>query len=170
VDLRSGRREKDGLLLRIARGGAAAVEAELLRRYRRTTAAGEEVPGTRTVADLLDGAARHRAERERAEAAARDRDRARQEAERAREREQRLRRLAAEGEKAWDRVEALAETGKSGSYDAAADLLTDLRVLAERDGGAAEFDQRIAGMRDRYRRRPAFLRRLSDPGITGRDG
>jgi hypothetical protein len=56
-------------------------------------------------------------------------------------------------------VEALAETGKSGSYDAAADLLTDLRVLAERNGGAAEFDQRIAGMRDRYRRRPAFLRR-----------
>ncbi|WP_433656879.1 hypothetical protein ACQPW1_36305 [Nocardia sp. CA-128927] len=160
-------REKDGLLLRVALGESATVQAELLRRYRCATAAEPEMVGTRTVADLLDGAARHRAERERVKAAARDRERAKQEAKDVRDHERRLRRLAAEGEKAWNRVDELAEAGRSSSYDAADDLLTDLRELAERDGQAVEFDSRVAGLRDRHSRRPAFLRRLAELNSAG---
>lgn len=153
--------DKDGLLVRVALGETTAVQAELLRRYRGNTA--EPVTaGTRTVADLLDGATRHRAERERLEAAAREREFARHESERARERERRLRLLATEGETAWDRVDGLVEIGRAHSYDEAAGLLVDLRELAERDGRTNEFDCRVASLHERHARRPALLRRLAD--------
>ncbi|NNH72793.1 hypothetical protein HLB23_23505 [Nocardia uniformis] len=157
--------DKDGLLLRVALGESTAVRAELLRRYR-GGAAQPAMAGTRTVTDLLDGAARHRAERERVQAAERDRELARQEAEHLRERERRLRRLTTEGEAVWGRVEALVETGRGRSYDEAAELLADLRELAERDGYTNEFACRVANLRERHARRPAFLRRLADPNIT----
>ncbi|WP_162958376.1 hypothetical protein [Nocardia yunnanensis] len=161
--------EKDGLLLRVAFGESIVVQAELLRRVRGATPVEPEVVGARTVADLFDGAARHRAERERVKAAVRKRELARQEVERARERERRLRGLARVGEQAWDRVEALAETGRAASYDEAAELLADLRDLAVRDGRVDEFDCRVAGLHERHARRPALRRRLADPSITGRD-
>ncbi|PXX64006.1 hypothetical protein DFR70_105188 [Nocardia tenerifensis] len=157
--------DKDGLLLRVALGESTAVRSELLRGYR-GGAAQPVMAGTRTVADLLDGAARRRAERERAQAAGRDREFARQEAEYVRERERRLRRVAAEGEAVWGRVEALVETGRGRAYDEAAELLADLRELAERDGHTIEFVCCVANLRDRHARRPAFLRRLADPSIT----
>jgi hypothetical protein len=52
---------KDRLLARVARGDAARVRMELLRRFR-DTAPALSVPTRRTVADLLDSAARRRAE------------------------------------------------------------------------------------------------------------
>ncbi|WP_405135389.1 hypothetical protein [Nocardia sp. NBC_01388] len=162
--------EKNKLLLRVARGETATIHLELLHRFRTRTAAAAAPPsaGTRTVADLLDGAARHRAERERAAATTRELERARRDEALARARVRRLKHLAADGEQAWERVEALIATGKPRDYDAAAELLTDLRTLAENDSCVHEFDDRIADMRARHVRRPAFLRRLTTAGIASR--
>jgi hypothetical protein len=71
--------EKDRLLARVARGEAARVRMELLRRFRGDTAPTSPVPARRTVADLLDDTARRRADRERQAAAQRAEDEARQE-------------------------------------------------------------------------------------------
>ncbi|WP_306359221.1 hypothetical protein [Nocardia sp. CC227C] len=152
--------EKDELLLRVARGEAALVHLELLHRFRAVTPRPRPI-GERTVADLLDGAARRRAARERAEAEAEERERARVAARAVRDRERRLERLAAEGEAVWTRVEALVTTAKPRDYDAAAALLSDLKVLADRDERMDRFDIRVADLRTRYANRPALLRRLA---------
>ncbi|GAB2734220.1 hypothetical protein GCM10027174_03740 [Salinifilum aidingensis] len=55
--------EKDRLLQRVVRGEAARVRTEMLRRFRDGTASSTPTPARRTVADLLDEAARHRADR-----------------------------------------------------------------------------------------------------------
>jgi hypothetical protein len=57
--------EKNQLLLRVVRDQAATVGTEMLRRFREDTATTSSSPPRRTVADLLDGAARRRAERQR---------------------------------------------------------------------------------------------------------
>jgi hypothetical protein len=55
--------EKDRLLTQVVRGEAARVRIELLRRFRGDTVPSIPAPARRTVADLLDGAARRRADR-----------------------------------------------------------------------------------------------------------
>jgi hypothetical protein len=57
--------EKDRLLVRVLLGEGVRVRMELLQRYRGDTAAVISDPARRTVADLLDAAARRRADRER---------------------------------------------------------------------------------------------------------
>lgn len=57
--------EKDQLLLRAVQNQTALVRTEMLRRFREETATAGPTPFRRTVADLLDGAARRRAERQR---------------------------------------------------------------------------------------------------------
>jgi hypothetical protein len=76
--------EKDRLLARVVEGEAARVRRELLRQFRNRhcrgdTAAATIVPMRWTVADLLDNAARRRADRERRLAAQRADDEARRE-------------------------------------------------------------------------------------------
>jgi hypothetical protein len=57
--------EKDRLLVRVLLGEGVRVRMELLQRYRGDTAPVISDPARRTVADLLDAAARRRADRER---------------------------------------------------------------------------------------------------------
>ncbi len=56
--------EKDQLLRRVVRDQAAVVRMELLRRFRDETTTPGPAPSHRTVADLLDGAAKRRTERQ----------------------------------------------------------------------------------------------------------
>jgi hypothetical protein len=69
--------EKDRLLLRVAQDQAATVHLELLRQFRDDTAPAVADQPRRAVADLLDAAARIRAERQRREAARRAEEQAR---------------------------------------------------------------------------------------------
>ena len=71
--------EKDRLLARVVQGEAARVRMELLRRFRGDIAPTIAVAPRRIVADLLDNAARRRADRERRLAAQRADDEARRE-------------------------------------------------------------------------------------------
>jgi len=157
--------EKDRLLARVVQGEAARVRMELLRRFRGDTAPTISVPARRTVADLLDNAARRRAGRERRLAAQRADDEARREQARLDARERRLDKLADEEDAAWSRVETMIATRKPAEYDAAVTLLADLQALAERDDRYDTFTLRTIELRQTHARKPALIERLNRAGI-----
>jgi len=153
--------EKDRLLARVVQGEAARVRMELLRRFRGDTATTIPVAPRRTVADLLDDAARRRADRERHAAAQRTKDEARREKARLDARERRLDKLAGEEDAAWSRVETMIATRKPAEYDAAVTLLTDLQALAEREDRYDTFTLRTIALRQTHARKPALIERLN---------
>lgn len=105
---------------RVAQDHAATVHMELLRRFRDdTTPAAVDRP-RRTVATLLDGAARIRAEQQRREAVRRAEEQARREESRALAHERRL------------------------------DELADLQALAERDDRPHELTRRRTALRQEH--------------------
>jgi hypothetical protein len=156
---------KNRLLARVMQGEAVRVHTELLRRYRDDTIPKSPTPPRRTVATLLDDAARHRADRLRRVAAAHTKEEARQNQARALARARRLDRLAGEGQAAWDRVEAMIDTRKPAEYDAAVALLTDLQTLAERDGTDDAFTARARQLRQTHSRKPSLIDRLNRADI-----
>lgn len=157
--------DKNQLLARVAQGEPARVRMELLRRFRNHAAPRHPAPNRRTVADLLDNAARRRADRQRRLAAQRADEEARREQARIRARERRLDKLAGEQEAAWSRVEAMIATRKPADYDTAVTLLTDLHALAERDGHNDTFTTRITALRQTHARKPSLIQRLDRAGI-----
>lgn len=157
--------EKDRLLLRVIRDHPATVRTELLRRFRdQSTPAVPSVP-RRTVADLLDAAARTRAERERRTTAQRADEEIRRENIRALARERRLDELAHGEETAWTHIDTMIATRKPGEYDAAVALLTELRALAERDGRPDKFARRCAALRQTHSRKPSLIERFNRAGV-----
>jgi hypothetical protein len=152
--------EKDRLLVRVAQDQAATVHLELLRRFRDDTIPATADQPRRTVADLLDGAARIRADRQRREAVRRAEEETRREASRALARERRLAELADDEEAAWTRVAEMIATRQPGEYDNAVRLLTDLQALAERDDRPHEFTQRCAVIRQDHARKTTLIARL----------
>jgi hypothetical protein len=157
--------EKNRLLRRVMQGETARVRMELLHRFHSDTAPTMPAPARRTVADLLDDAARRRAEGQRRMAAQRAEDDARREQARALAREQRLDELADEEDAAWSRVDALIDTRKPAEYDAAVTLLTDLRALAEREDRHDTFTLRAIALRQTHARKPSLIERLNQIGI-----
>lgn len=157
--------EKDRSLARVMQGEAARVRMELLRRFRGDTAPIIPVPARRTVADLLDNAARRRECHERRLAAQRADDEARREQARLQARERRLDKLADEEDAGWSRVEAMIATRKPAEYDAAVTLLTDLQALAEREDRYDTFTLRTIALRQTHARKPALIERLNRAGI-----
>ena len=160
-------KEKDKLLLRVVRGEATPVRAELLRRFRAAQAAPEAASptGRRAVGHLRDYAEAHRADRERQAEQERAQEQTRRERAAAQAREQRLDNLAGEGERAWQRVDALIDTKKPREYDAAVALLTDLRALGERDGSAHVFARRMERLHQAHARKPSLIERLERAGL-----
>jgi hypothetical protein len=152
---------KNRLLARVVRGEAARVRMELLRRFRADTAPTIPVPARRTVGDLLDNAARRRAEHDRRLASQRAEDAARWEQARLEARERQLDELADEEDAAWSRVEAMIATRKPAEYDAAVRLLTDLQALAEREDRYDTFTVRTIALRQTHARKPSLIERLN---------
>lgn len=138
---------------------------EMLRRFHGDCAPVVATPSRRTVADLLDDAARQRSDRERRLAAQRAEEEARREQARALARERRLDELACEENAAWSRVEAMIATRKPAEYDSAVTLLTDLQALAERDGHCDTFTLRATALRQTHARKPSLIDRLNRAGI-----
>jgi hypothetical protein len=157
--------EKNRLLLRVVEDHAVTVRMEMLRRFRDEHAPNIPDPSRRTVADLLDGAARRRTHRERQATARRADQEARHEMARALAREQRLDELARTEDAAWSRVDAMIATRKPAEYDAAITLLTDLHALAERDGRRHTFTQRSTALRQTHTRKPSLIERLNRAGL-----
>jgi hypothetical protein len=157
--------DKNRLLARVMLGEAAQVRLELLRRFRGDTALAIPIPARRTVANLLDAAARRRAERERHLVLQRVEDEARRDQARALARDRRLDRLAEEGDTAWSRVDAMIATRKPADYDAAVTLLTDLQALAEREDRDDQFTSRTIALRQTHARKPSLIERFNRAGI-----
>lgn len=111
--------EKTRLLLRVVEDHDVTVRMEMLRRFRDGQTTNIPDLPRRTVADLLDGAARRRADRERRETAQRAEEQACHEKACALAREQRLDELARSEDAAWSRVDAMIATRKPAEYDAA---------------------------------------------------
>jgi hypothetical protein len=153
--------EKNRLLTRVLQGEATRVQMELLRHFRNDSAPTVPIPPRRTVADLLDDAARHRADGQRRLAAQRAEDEARKAQARALARERRLDELAGKEDAAWSSVVALIATRKPAEYDAAVTLLTDLQALAEREGRYDTFTLRTLALRQTHARKPSLIERLN---------
>jgi hypothetical protein len=159
-------REKDGLLARVARGEGAAVQALLLRRFRRTVANGNETAtGSRTAAELWKAAGERKAELANLVARRRAEEEATQAAVRAAAYAERLDELAPRQEAAWEHVASLIETKRPRDYDDAVMLLRNLRALAEREGESAAFTRRMLELRARHQRKPSLLERFDTAGL-----
>lgn len=117
-------------------------------------------PTRRAPADLLDNAARRRADRQRRLAAQRAEDEARQEQACASAHERRLDDLADEEDATWSRIDALIAARRPAEYDAAVTLLTDLRALAERENRNDTFALRTIALRQAHARKPSLIERL----------
>jgi hypothetical protein len=159
-------REKDKLLLRVVHDQGAQVRMELLRRFRgNPQAKAGDVPG-RTIAELLDTATARRQERERRATAKRAEEEAHREREQALAREKRLDALARDEDAAWSRADAMIATKRPGEYDAAVELLKDLRVVAQRADRLDAFTRRFALLRQKHLRKPSLIERLNRAGLN----
>ncbi|MEV4183147.1 hypothetical protein AB0J28_17115 [Streptosporangium canum] len=152
--------EKDGLLLRVVQGQEAQVRMELLRRFRGGPGSDDIDLPRRSVAELLDAAAERRQGRERRDAARRAEEEARREQERALVREKRLAALAQDEDGAWLRVDAMIDARKASEYDAAVELLKDLRAVAERAGRLGDFTRRFTLLRQDHLRKSSLIERF----------
>ncbi|MET7425396.1 hypothetical protein [Dactylosporangium sp. NPDC005555] len=156
--------DKDEAIVRLLRGDGVHLRAELLRRYGSGTAT-EPAGGERTVGELLAGAETLWTARQQRKAVRNAAEQARREAAAAAAREQRLDDLAADPERAWQRVAELIATKKPKEYDTAVALLTDLKALSERDGQRKTFRGRIHQLRQEHARKPSLLDRLERAGL-----
>lgn len=151
--------ERDALLLGLLRGDDRHLRAESLRRARPSGDGVES--GSRTAGALWAAAqarrrAREQAERDRLDRAAVERNRRA-----AATGDQRLAALAAEGERAWQRVDVHIAATKAAEYDVAVALLQDLRAIWE----DAELRRRVDVLRAMHRNKPAFMQRLDRAGL-----
>lgn len=147
---------KTALLLRVMEGdGSVGPELRRLARPRVGVDAAARTAGT-----LRTRAATIRAARERADAERCAAERRRQEQKAEKARRARIAAVAGRGESAWQEVESEAERRNGPGYDRAAQLLADLKTVAEERGTAQEFRQRLTGIRERHARKGRFLERL----------
>ena len=72
----------------------------------------------------------------------------------------RLNIISGKGESIWKEVEAEIRTGSGKSYDAAAQLLFDLKTLAEEHGKIGEFFDKLEAIRKKHARKQRFIERI----------
>ncbi|KAK0340676.1 hypothetical protein LTR94_029545 [Friedmanniomyces endolithicus] len=117
--------------------------------------------GTRTAGELRSRARAIRLTRDRAKAEKAAADRRRQAAETEKARLIRIDAIARRGVSVWQEVETEIERRNAPGYDKAADLLLDLRAIAETRGPLTEFDRRLNEIRERHARKGRFIERLA---------
>jgi len=160
------RAEKDALLTRLIAGNDGALANELLQRLTRERTGGVgPTPNTRrTVAKLLRQAEHAADERQRLEAEVAAREMARREREAAIARTRHLAKIAGHEPALWDKVGRLIATRQPKRYDAAVNLLVDLRDLAARKE-EVNFRTRLEALRTQHARKPTLIARLHKAGL-----
>ena len=158
--------EKTALLLRVVEGDPH-VAAELRNKIRVAweTAEGRTKAKRRTVAEIRKRALAIREEREARAAKRRKAERLRKARKAERARRARLDSVRRRGARVWDDVERDIERKNASSYDRAASLLADLQALAEEAGTVDAFARRVQSLRERHKRKLAFIRRLRERRI-----
>lgn len=150
--------EKDALLLRVIEGPEPLLGAELLHRYREAhpPEQGSRAAGIRrTLGELHVSARAHEAEQARRQAHRAARTRVRQ-----------LEALAAREPEVWREVQSLLATQKFTEHQRGVQLLVDLRDLAQHRGTLADFQEKLARLREQNARRRALLRRMDEAGLV----
>lgn len=157
---------KDDWLLRLTRGEELQVRAELLGGFREShdslNAAAEPA---RTAADLLGNADRVTQKHRKAQARKAAAEAARREREQAAFREAHLQKLTGREPELWKQIETLVATKRPKDYDAAIVILVDLRELAERRHGGAEFSASLARFRQAHARKQSLSDRMARAGF-----
>lgn len=153
-------------LLAVVRGESSKAERQIRSRYHefiRLNAAGQGVdaPKRRTISEIRASVREIRMERERQEALEQERKKI----ERERKRREHLKEMAGRFPHWWKQTDAYAQEQKASSYDAARDILVDLRDAYEQEGLQKEFAAKLKSFASKYMRRPALMRRLKDAGM-----
>ena len=156
--------EKTMMLVRLIEGDPY-LASELRERARSLPAAmttvADPAAAPPTVAELQASAGAIRAIRERKEEERLAAERKRQEAEEARARRARLSAIMRRGDGIWREIETEIERRNAPGYDKAASLLTDLKTIAEENGGTANFTRRLHSIIERHARKERFIARLN---------
>jgi hypothetical protein len=158
--------EKDALLVRVAAGEGAQVQALLLRRFRAARGAPPTAPA-RTAAELWQAAGDRKAKREKAAEQRRREAASRRATAQAAAYAKHLDQLATRQEAAWEKAAELIDTKRPRDYDLAASLLRDLQALAERQEDPATFRKRFLELRVKHQRKPSLLDRFDQVGLPG---
>ena len=127
---------------------------------------GDSLSRCRTVAALRDRAATIRVERETVEAKRLVSERCLRARATERERSRRLDVVRRRGVLAWREVEREINRRNAAAYDRAVDLLLDLKTVAEQDGEADVFMERLGGLRERHVGKKLFVERLWELNVT----
>jgi hypothetical protein len=158
-------REKTDMLMRLYAGdphAATELRAAVRQRTRPEVAAPPAL--LRTVGELRARAEAIRLARERAAAEKAEAERRRREEEAEKARRARLAEVAGKGEKVWDEIENEIARRNPKGYDRAAELLGDLRTLAEERGTLPDFARHLLAIRERHAGKQRFIERLARMG------
>ncbi|MCJ2092213.1 hypothetical protein MKK67_06840 [Methylobacterium sp. J-072] len=158
--------EKTAFLVRLVNADPhAGTELKRLLRHHLPQAETASQPPLRNVGALRARAEAIRHERDRAEAEAAEARRRREAEEAEKQRRVRLDALARRGEAVWREIETEIDRRNASGYTKAFDLLSDLKILAAERGLTADFDMRLAGIRQRHGQKGRFLERLAAGGL-----
>jgi hypothetical protein len=160
--------DKSSLLLQVAQGHGARVQAVLLRRFweERDGLGSLEESGARTAGELREAAESLWDARLRATEQRRAREEARRAEKAAAAYERRLDELAPRQERAWRQVDELIATKRPRDYDQAVAVLIDLRALSKRDGRPDAFTEPFHLLREQHQRKPSLIERFDKAGLT----
>jgi predicted kinase len=122
------------------------------------------------VAELMEPAARNRDRREQLAARRRRQEQARRARAQAAAREQHLTALALRQDQAWRQVRAAINTRRPSEYDAAIQLLKDLRAVSEREERREGFEQQLEDVRQTHSKKLSLLDRLDRAGLGAGTG
>ncbi|PDS77143.1 hypothetical protein [Rhizobium sp. L43] len=152
-------KEKTEMLVRLIEGDPYV--ASELRKSARSLPSASSAAATHTAADLRARAGaicdiRKREENERLAA-----ERKRQEEKEASARRARLNAIIQRGDAVWREVEIEIARRNASGYDAAANLLADLKTIAEQNGSTADFTHRLHSIRELHARKERFIERLA---------
>ncbi|MYB33888.1 MAG: hypothetical protein F4X92_01930 [Gammaproteobacteria bacterium] len=151
--------EKTKLLFRLAEGDPH-VSTEIRKLVREFSNTGVESTPPRTAGELRARSKEVCRERKAAEGRQAEVRRELRRQEKERIRLQRIADVAERGEAAWGEIDDHMKTKSGQSYDAAAQLLFDLKTMADGEGTTGDFSRRLEDVRRRYANRPKFLERI----------
>jgi len=156
-------REKTNLLCRIVEGDPHAA-VEVRRRVRDTISAGNSPVNRplRTASELRERAIAVQEERLTAERKEHKAEQKRQEIAAEKARLRRIETVRNKGDSAWREIEDALKTRSGKSYDEAAQLLFDLKTVADDSGTTEEFFNRLLAIRRRHSKKIKFLERIEN--------
>lgn len=161
-------KEKDDMLASTLKSGLKGDQttalfhaSRFIQTWRHLRKGQKEMPKPRTMGQLLEGAESVRQKRVKLEAEKKAAALAEKKKLARLAREKRLNEITGNESMLWDEIEALASQKSAKSYDAAIELLIDLRDLAKRKKSTADFASRLDALKKRHSTKSSFIKRIA---------